>query len=65
MKMAKKREKDEILVITLKHVSSLMGVLNFPGTPKLWEITKENGDNMRKLRDFGPNSQTCIGSYDP
>ena len=46
MKMAKKHENDEFLVITLKHVSGLRVVVNHPGTPKLWAITYENGHNM-------------------
>ena len=37
MKTSIKREKNECLVITLKHVNRL-------GTPKLWAIAHENGE---------------------
>ena len=44
MKTAIKRENDECLVMTLKHV-------NFLGTPKLWGIAHENGkQNARDKR---------------
>jgi hypothetical protein len=46
MKMAIKRETDECLVMTLKHVNRL-------GTPKPWAIAHENGHKTRKWRDFG------------
>jgi hypothetical protein len=54
--MAIKRETDECLVMTLKHVNRL-------GTPKLWAIAHENGHKTRERRVFGHNSQTCIGFY--
>src|SRR3954466_16397333 len=38
-----KRENDEFLVITLKHVSGLTSHANRLGTPKLWAIALENG----------------------
>jgi hypothetical protein len=41
MKTAIKRKNDEFLLIPLKHVNRL-------GTPKLWEITHENGHQMQK-----------------
>src|SRR3954465_14149650 len=59
MKTTIKRENDEFLVITLKHVSGLTSHANLLGTPKLWAIAHENGHKTRKLRVFGPNSQTC------
>src|SRR4051812_22727844 len=65
MKTTIKRENDEFLVITLKHVSGLTSHANRLGTPKLWAIAHENGHKTRKLRVFGPNSQTCIGSLKP
>jgi hypothetical protein len=46
MKTAIKRENDECLVITTKHVNRL-------GTPKLWAISHENGLKTRKWRVFG------------
>jgi hypothetical protein len=38
MKTALKRKNDEFLVTPLKDVLSLMGLVNHPGTPKLWAI---------------------------
>jgi hypothetical protein len=48
MKTALKRKKDEFLVIPLKNVLSVMGIVNHPGTPKLWAIAHENGPKMQK-----------------
>ena len=58
-----KHENVEFLVINLKVVSGLTGHANRPRIPKLWTTALENGHKTRKLRVFGPNSQTCIGSY--
>ena len=63
--MTLKRENDEFLVITLKHVSGLPVILNRPGTPILWAITHENGHNTQKRRVFGHNSQTCKSPWNP
>src|SRR3954462_15516431 len=52
MKTTIKRENDEFLVITLKHVSGLTSHANLLGTPKLWAIALENGHKTRKLRVF-------------
>jgi hypothetical protein len=46
--MALKRKKDEFLVIPLKNVLSVMGLVNHPGTPKLWAIAHENVPKMQK-----------------
>src|SRR3954463_15248945 len=43
MKTAIKRENDDFLVISLKHVRVLMRQENPPGTRILWGITHENG----------------------
>jgi hypothetical protein len=43
MKTALKRKNDELLVMPLKHVLSVMGLVNHPRTPKLWAIAHENG----------------------
>jgi hypothetical protein len=51
MKTALKRKKDEFLVMPLKHVLSLMGLVNHPITPKLWAIAHENG-YKRKNDEF-------------
>jgi hypothetical protein len=48
MKTALKRKKDEFLVIPRKNVLSVMGLVNHPGTPKLWAIAHENGPKMQK-----------------
>ena len=46
MKTAIKRENEECLIITIKHVNCL-------GTPKLWAISHYNGLKTRKWRVFG------------
>jgi hypothetical protein len=43
MKMALKCKNDELLVPPLKNILSAMGVVNHPGTPKLFAIAHENG----------------------
>jgi hypothetical protein len=48
MKMALKRKNDEFFVIPLKHVLSVMDLVNQSGTPKLWAIAHENGSKMQK-----------------
>jgi hypothetical protein len=46
-----KRKKDEFLVMPLKHVLSVIGLVNCPRTPKLWAIARENG-HKRKNDEF-------------
>jgi hypothetical protein len=43
MKMALKCKNNEFLVTPLKNVLSVMGLVNRPGTPKLWAIAHKNG----------------------
>ena len=43
MKTAIKHENYEFLVIYLKNVTSLTGLANPTGTPKMWPITHQNG----------------------
>jgi hypothetical protein len=43
MKTALKHKKDEFLFMPLKHVLSVMGLVNHPRTPKLWAMAHENG----------------------
>jgi hypothetical protein len=43
MKNSLKRKNDEFLFMSLKHVRCFMGLVNHPGTPKLWAIAHENG----------------------
>jgi hypothetical protein len=48
MKTALKRKNDEFLGMPLKHVLSVMDLVNNSGTPKLWAIAHENGPKMQK-----------------
>jgi hypothetical protein len=43
MKTALKCKNDEFLVMPLKHVLSVIGLVNHPGNPKWWAIAHENG----------------------
>jgi hypothetical protein len=43
MKTALKHKNDEFLIMPLKHVLSVMDLVNHSGTPKLWAISHENG----------------------
>jgi hypothetical protein len=40
--------KDEFLVMPLKHVLSVIDLVNHSRTPKQWEIAHENGPKMQK-----------------
>jgi hypothetical protein len=51
MKTALKCKNDEFFVMSLKHVLSVMGLVNHLGTPKLWSIAHENG-HERKNDEF-------------
>jgi hypothetical protein len=51
MKMVLKCKNYEFLVMLLKHVLSVMELVNHPGTPKLWEIAHKNG-HKRKNDEF-------------
>jgi hypothetical protein len=51
MKTALKRKNDEFLGMPLKHVLSVMGLVNHPGTTKLWAIVHKNG-HKRKNNEF-------------
>jgi hypothetical protein len=51
MKTALKCKHDEFVGIPLKNVLSVMGLVNHPGTPKMWEIAHENG-HKRKNDEF-------------
>jgi hypothetical protein len=46
--MALKCKNDEFFGIPLKNVLSVMGLVNHPGTQKLWAIAHENGPKMQK-----------------
>jgi hypothetical protein len=51
MKMPLKCKNDKFLVMPLKNVLSVMGLVNHPGTPKLWAIAHKN-DLKRKTTSF-------------
>jgi hypothetical protein len=51
MKTALKCKNNEFLVTPLKNVLSVMGLVNHPGTPKLWAIAHKNG-HKRKNNEF-------------
>jgi hypothetical protein len=40
----------------LKHVLSVMDLVNHSGTPKLWAIAHENAPKMQKMMSFW----TCL-----
>ena len=65
MKMARKRENDESLVMHLWHVSGLTGLVNRLETLELWAIAHVNDQNERKRRGFSHASQSCIETYGP
>jgi hypothetical protein len=46
---ALKCKNDEFLVMHLKHVLSVMDLVNHSETLKLWAISHENGPKMEKL----------------
>jgi hypothetical protein len=51
MKTALKHKNDEFLVMPLKHVLSVIGLVNHPRTPKLWAIAHKNS-HKRKNDEF-------------
>jgi hypothetical protein len=59
MKTALKRKNDEFLVMPLKHVLSVMGVVDHPGTPKLWAVAHENGHKRKNDNFFHHSSLKC------
>jgi hypothetical protein len=48
MKTMLKHKNDEVLVMPLKHVLSVIFLVNLHGTPKLWAIAHENDAKMQK-----------------
>jgi hypothetical protein len=50
METALKHQKDEFLVVPLKHVLSVMVLVSHPGTSKLWAIAHENSPKTQKRR---------------
>jgi hypothetical protein len=47
--MALKYKNDKFLVMPLKNILSIMGLVNQPGTQKLWAIAHENVLKTQKL----------------
>jgi hypothetical protein len=48
MKTALKCKNNEFLVMSLKHVVTVMDLVNHYETPKLWAIAHENGPKTQK-----------------
>ena len=65
MKMPIKRENDEFLIISLRHVRVLTRHANSPGTQKLWARTHENDHKTQKRRIFGDISHTSKSPWNP
>jgi hypothetical protein len=49
----------------LKHVLSVMELVNHYGSPNLWARAHENGPKMPKRRVFGHASEVCTKCYGP
>jgi hypothetical protein len=63
MKTALKRKNDEFLVTPLKHVLTVMGLVDHPETPKLWAIAYKRPINTKITSffcDSSLNVQTII-----
>jgi hypothetical protein len=56
MKTTLKHKNYEFLVIPLKNVQSVMGLVDHPGTPKLWAIAHENGHKCKNDKVFCQSS---------
>ena len=52
MKTALKRENDQFSAMTLKQPAGLTGLVNRPGTTKMWAIAHENGTKTGKQPVF-------------
>jgi hypothetical protein len=63
--MALKCKMMSFFVMPLKHVLSVMDLVNHWGTPKLWAIAHKNGPKMQKQWIFGHGSQICIACHIP
>jgi hypothetical protein len=49
----------------LKHVLSVMDLVNHSETLKLWAISHENGPKMQKRRVFSHASEKCAKYHGP
>jgi hypothetical protein len=45
-------QKKKVFVMPLKHVLSVMGLVNHPGTPKLWAIAHKNSHKHKNNEFF-------------
>jgi hypothetical protein len=52
MKTALKRKNDEFFVTPLKHVLTVMGLVDHPETPKLSAIAHEKGHKHKNYKFF-------------
>jgi hypothetical protein len=46
--MSLKHKKGQFFVVPLKNVLSVIVLVNYPGTPKLWAIAHENSPKTQK-----------------
>jgi hypothetical protein len=65
MKMALKRKNNEFLVMSLKHVLSVMCLVNHPDTPKLWAMAHEQAINAKNDEFFCHFSSKYINCHIP
>jgi hypothetical protein len=49
----------------LKHVLSVVDLVNHSENPKLWAIAHENGPKMQKQQVFGHTSEKCAEGNGP
>jgi hypothetical protein len=63
MKRALKHKNNEFL--PLKNILSVMGLVNHPGTQKLWAIAHENGHKRKNDEFFWHSSLKCIDYHIP
>jgi hypothetical protein len=63
--MAQKCKNYRLFVIPLKHLVSVMALVNHLRNPKQWAIAHDNGPKTQKWRVFGHASQTCSKCHGP
>jgi hypothetical protein len=54
-----------LFIMPLKHVLSVMGLVDHPETPKLWAIAHENGHTRKKTSFFCHFSLECTDGHIP
>jgi hypothetical protein len=65
MEMAITRKNDEFFVMSLKHVPSVMDLVNQSRTPKLWAMAHENGPKTQIRRVFCNPSKNVLSVMYP